>query len=205
MRKKGAMSYRRASTLLLCAVLVAACAPVIKQYHEPSLKGAKLKYDIHWKQPRLEANLSHGATLSVSGSYEQSESGRHKLWFEVWYVVPKSNTLNLLSNEILLEGPNGYSKQIQIDSLMGQGPKQINQLYQPTDALVGESLPCKFQPLFGSECIYDNYYIFYYSESTPAFFEHFSIKLPPVSVNGQRVEAKTIRFRRTSSVSIETI
>ena len=51
------MCQRKVSILLLCAFLVAACAPVVKQYHEPNLKGAKLKYDIHWEQPRLEADL----------------------------------------------------------------------------------------------------------------------------------------------------
>ncbi|MGD2117139.1 MAG: hypothetical protein PVG66_02165 [Chromatiales bacterium] len=205
MRKKRANSHRKASALLLCAVLVSSCAPVVKHYYEPDLKGAKLKYDIHWKQPRLETDLAQGAILSVSGSFNLSETGPHELWFNIWFIVPKGVTVNLLSSEILIAGPNGYSKLVRIDHLLGQGPLQRNLPYDPTDALVGESLPSKVPPLFGSECMSHNYYAFYHSVSTSVVFEQFSITLPPLLVNGERIEAKTIKFRKTSGLSVETI
>jgi hypothetical protein len=191
--------------VLLLSILVASCAPVLRQYHEPQSDVGEL----HSKgcsgsgpNDTLKLNLRNDVSLKVWSYSEGRVENIETLYFIARFYIPENVTLKFIDTNAIVISKGLANVNIPIKSLsrfIGIGNTEVKPI---EDSFIGSTKIIK--RLF-NEWPAHRIYKLEFSLKLNSFLDEYSIKLPAFSINGKKVDAPKLEFKYVEKMGVDPL
>ena len=194
---------RQCLFLILIITLITACVPIPRSYHRPYYNGGTLVGSncSTGQKEKVEIELPQDVFVTVKASSSNSKAFIGQVYVFVTVEAPEGVSLQLASDTLIVKDLESTSKwslnlndiQVPIDGEY-QGLPPITKVYGQTNF---------YEVLGGRKCFFNSGFSFsILSNKIPNFLEHFSIKIPDIFVNGQKIKLSPIEFMYTEDIGI---